>query len=78
MDHKKQERIKDAEAFAEQIAYVLIDGGLIKCTEDETVAFARGAICDMIYERDEKRRKGWHENMTSAIHDEMRRVDPVE
>jgi hypothetical protein len=32
----------------------------------------------MIYERDEKRRKGWHENMVSAIHDEMRRVDPVE
>ena len=78
MDYKKQQRIRDAEAFAEQIIYVLIDGGHMKCSEDEAVAFARGAICDMIYERDEKRRKGWHENMISAIHDEMRRVDPVE
>ena len=78
MDYKKDERIKDAEAFAEQIAYVLFDGGFIKCTEDEAEAFARGTIFDMIYERDEKRRKGWHENMVSAIHDEMRRVDPVE
>ena len=78
MDYKTQERIKDAEAFAEQIAYAFIDGGLIKCTEDEAEAFARVTICDMIYERDEKRRKGWHENMVSAINDEMRRVDPVE
>ena len=78
MDYKKQQRIRDAEAFAEQIAYVLFDGGLIKCTEDEAVEFARGTICDMIYERDEERRQGWHENMVSAIHDEMRRVDPVE
>jgi hypothetical protein len=78
MDYKKQQRIRDAEAFAEQIVYVLIDGGHMNCSEDEAVEFARGAICDMIYERDEKRRKGWHENMVSAIHDEMRRVDPVE
>ena len=78
MDYKTHERIKDAEAFAEQIAYVLFDGGFIKCTEDEAEAFARGTICDMIYERDEKRRKGWHENMVSAIYYEMRRVDPVE
>jgi hypothetical protein len=78
MDYKKETRIRDAEAFAEQIVYVLIDGGFIKSTEDEAVEFARGVICDMIYERDEKRRKGWHENMVSAIHDEMRRVDPVE
>lgn len=78
MDYKTGIRLKDAEAFAEQIAYRFIDGGLINCTEDGAVAFARGAICDMIYERDEKRRKGWHENMVSAIFDEMRRVDPVE
>lgn len=76
MDYKKGMRIKDAEAFAEQIAYRFIDGGFIK--SQDAVEFARGTICDMIYERDEKRRKGWHENMTSAIHDEMRRVDPVE
>jgi hypothetical protein len=50
----------------------------MNCSEDEAVEFARGAICDMIYERDEKRRKGWHENMVNAIHEEMRRVDPVE
>lgn len=76
MDYKKETRIKDAESFAEQIAYAFIDGGFIKT--QEAVEFARGKICDLIYERDEKRREGWHENMTSAIHDEMRRIDPVE
>ena len=78
MDYKKGMRIKDAEAFAEQITYVLIDGGFIERTKDEAVEFALTRICDMIYERDEERRQGWHENMVRAIHDEMRRVDPVE
>ena len=74
---KERTRLEDAGDFAEMIYYSYIDAGLI-AESAEAKLHTKSKVTDMIYSRDNDKRRSWLDLMVSEIRATIERLDPID